>query len=637
MKIPEFKASKRFLDEYAVSCRVAKIKNSDVPGLATQHIAHFKEKPKLEIHLREKSPGKSSKWMQAQLEQLFAKDGLAAAVAAGIKELGEDAYNYLDGKEGRFIKQHGFAPYVYVKQLVIDEVKQKVLMIIDDGFDVFTEHGGVIYQKGSRWRIGDFDDFYDYTGALDKYKIDPHASTKAQQKKKLDELFPPSAAKTPVIKDGSPIYGRWEVDVQETNKLLKKIGQEPYPAEILSGGFYVLHETYIESKSSNRRVEGWECRGNWFTANGGYLEVWFDGQRLVTTTLLEDSYTCRVYRKAADRKFDAFALDEEIPLAGAESASCIVSDSNQLFMARESTVDGLAASKGMRPSLIAAPNISAFAAICFNRICGLSITEEKASLMGHSSGWGVFSTTKTGKKPVALLYRPEATELYIFNAGDSSAAVYEVVQGFKNGRPADDLKLKQTIRLPAKPRTAVCDDALGLVYCSLEGRDEIAVIDAKKQSVIAVWPVPTKAAGAFSFAVDPQSRRLFVHCANKQLLMLDGEKGNLVASIPIGAGAGTCMFDDRQRLLFSVGGDGLLTIARLETAEKLVVVQTLQTEAASHSIAMEPLGKRIMLFKKGLKSGAALLAYTDKKTSKSSGKGSDIADMLALMDSILKK
>jgi hypothetical protein len=97
------------------------------------------------------------------------------------------------------------------------------------------------------------------------------------------------------------------------------------------------------------------------------------------------------------------------------------------------------------------------------------------------------------------------------------------------------------------------------------------------------------------------------------------------------------MFDDQQRLLFSVGGDGFLTIARLETADKLVVVQALQTEAASHSIAIEPLGKRIMLFKKGLKSGAALLAYTAKKKSKSSGKGSSITDMLALMDTILKK
>lgn len=624
MKIPEFKPSKKFLGEYDLPCLVAEIKNSDVPGLATQHIAQFKENPKMEIHLRAKEAGKISAWMQKLLDVLFAKDGLTAAVVEGIKELPSDNFDHFDGEEGRFIKKHGYAPYVFVKQVVIDEVARKVFMTIGDGdgMDVFAEHGGVILMQGVRWHFEDGDYYSDYTGSLEKHRIDPELAKRTQQKIKLDALFPPPAIDEPVEKDCSRIYGRWEVDLGETNKLLESLGAPPDPApSLLRGYFYIFSETFMESSSGNKTIS-LERRGNWITIKNSKEQLWCDGQRLITSSLPAYS-SCCVYRRVPRLKSEVFSLDKEVILPGIERARSVGSESSRVFIARHSGVDIVDQLQTkhlkyvrIRASLINAPNICGFAASGFNRVSGLNSSEDELSLFGlvhkmdsqgfGESSWAILSSSKTSKTPVAVLFQTATEELYVFNAGDPSATVYEVAT-VENESGIYWKQTKPTIPLPGKPVAAACDSETGYVYCSLED-NKIAVINAKTCSVFAVWPV-APGEGPFGLAVDFRFHRLFVSCANKQLLMLDGESGRVITSIPVGEGAGACLFDDSSRLLFSIAGDGTLTIAYLETPEKLTVLQTLQTEGASHCIAMEQTNRKILLLKKGLETGAALLVY----------------------------
>ena len=81
----------------------------------------------------------------------------------------------------------------------------------------------------------------------------------------------------------------------------------------------------------------------------------------------------------------------------------------------------------------------------------------------------------------------------------------------------------------------MADTAAGRIYCNLEDKSEVAVIDAAKHEVVARWPLapgeePT------GIALDAAHHRLFSTCHNKLMAMLDTEAGKVVGTVPIGAG-----------------------------------------------------------------------------------------------------
>ena len=69
----------------------------------------------------------------------------------------------------------------------------------------------------------------------------------------------------------------------------------------------------------------------------------------------------------------------------------------------------------------------------------------------------------------------------------------------------------------------------------------------------------------------------------------------MVANVPIGSGVDGCAFDDATQLAFASCGEGVATIAKEESPEKLSVVQTLQTQRGARTIALDPQTHRIYL------------------------------------------
>jgi DNA-binding beta-propeller fold protein YncE len=159
---------------------------------------------------------------------------------------------------------------------------------------------------------------------------------------------------------------------------------------------------------------------------------------------------------------------------------------------------------------------------------------------------------------------------------------------------AKQAKVVAAIPLDGGPEFAVADSAAGRVYCNIEDKSEVAVIDAAKHEVIAGWPLapgeePT------GIALDAAHHRLFATCHNKMLAMLDTETGKVIATVPIGAGVDGCAFDETTQFAFASCGEGTTTIAKEETADKLTVVQTLKTERSARTMAIDPKTHRIYL------------------------------------------
>jgi len=197
---------------------------------------------------------------------------------------------------------------------------------------------------------------------------------------------------------------------------------------------------------------------------------------------------------------------------------------------------------------------------------------------------GTISKVETGENPDALVYEPHRGEVYVFNHTGKSATVID----------AKTAKVVSTIPLGGSPEFGAVDSKAGRVYCNLEDKSEVVVIDTGKHEVVARWPLapgeePT------GIALDATHHRLFVVCHNKLMAMLDTETGKVVGTVPIGAGADGCAFDDATQLAFASCGDGTTTIAKEETPQKLTVVQTLKTEPRARTMALDPQTHRIYL------------------------------------------
>ena len=194
------------------------------------------------------------------------------------------------------------------------------------------------------------------------------------------------------------------------------------------------------------------------------------------------------------------------------------------------------------------------------------------------------SKVDTGENPDALAYDPRRGEVYVFNHSGKSVTVIE----------ATNAKVVATIPLEGSPEFAVVDSAAGRVYVNLEDKSEVAVIDVAKHEVVARWPLaPGEEPTGIAF--DAAHHRLFATCHNQMMAMVDTNSGKVVATVPIGAGVDGCAFDEATQLAFASCGEGVTTIAKEETSEKLTVVQTLQTQRGARTMALDPQTHRIYL------------------------------------------
>ena len=207
--------------------------------------------------------------------------------------------------------------------------------------------------------------------------------------------------------------------------------------------------------------------------------------------------------------------------------------------------------------------------------------EAKVSVVDLST-LKTISKIDTGANPDALIYEARRGELYVFNHTGNSATVID----------AKAAKVISTIPLDGNPEFAAAD--ADRVYCNIEDKSEIEVIDTSKHEVVARWPLapgdePT------GMALDAAHHRLFAGCHNKLMPMLDTQTGKVVATVPIGAGVDACVFEDATQFAFASCGDGTTTIAKEETPQKLTVVQTLKTERGARTMALDPQTHRIYL------------------------------------------
>lgn len=209
--------------------------------------------------------------------------------------------------------------------------------------------------------------------------------------------------------------------------------------------------------------------------------------------------------------------------------------------------------------------------------------EAKASIFDPES-LKTLSKVETGPNPDAILYEPGQQEVYTFNGRGKSATVFGAQTG----------KVIATIPLSGKPEFATADPKAGRVYCNIENKSEIAVIDTKTHQVVNNWKIEP-GEEASGMAIDLEHHRLFSGCHNKLMVMMDNTNGKVVATVPIGDGVDANAFDPGTQLAFSSNGEGTVTIAHEDSPDKLTVVQTLKTQRGARTMSLDPKTHNIYL------------------------------------------
>jgi DNA-binding beta-propeller fold protein YncE len=176
----------------------------------------------------------------------------------------------------------------------------------------------------------------------------------------------------------------------------------------------------------------------------------------------------------------------------------------------------------------------------------------------------------------AILYEPITKRVFAFNGADGHDAT------------AIDAKTGEilgNIPLGGKPETGQTDGK-GRVFVNIEDRNQIVEIDPKSLRVRNTWPVALCKDPA-GMAIDVTRQRLFAGCHNGMIAVVDYNNGKVVASVPIGQGVDANQFDPGTGLVFASCGDGTITVAHQDSADKYTVVQTIATQAGARTMALD--------------------------------------------------
>jgi DNA-binding beta-propeller fold protein YncE len=189
----------------------------------------------------------------------------------------------------------------------------------------------------------------------------------------------------------------------------------------------------------------------------------------------------------------------------------------------------------------------------------------------------------TGENPGPTVFDPATRRVFTFNLNSNNATVIDSREG----------KVVGAFDLGGKPELAGTD-AKGSVFVNLVQNNVVLQIDARTMKAGQTWPI-APGVGPRTMAVDPANSRLFIGCANRQMIVLDSTNGRVIGSVPIGAGPDDSAFDPDTRRVYISNGDGTVSIIQQETPDNYSLLETVATAPGARNMALDPKSKKIFL------------------------------------------
>ena len=185
---------------------------------------------------------------------------------------------------------------------------------------------------------------------------------------------------------------------------------------------------------------------------------------------------------------------------------------------------------------------------------------------------------KASGVPDAILFDPSSKRVITFNHGTNDGTSID---------PASE-EVAGTIAFGGEPEAAVADGR-GHIFVNIRSSSEVVEFDALSLKILNRWPL-APGQRPNGLAIDAKKRRLFSGCnGNSKMVVMDADKGTVIATVDIGRGSDGCGFDPAKGLAYSSnGGDGTVTIIGEPEPGKFKVVATVPTQATARTMTHRP-------------------------------------------------
>ena len=193
----------------------------------------------------------------------------------------------------------------------------------------------------------------------------------------------------------------------------------------------------------------------------------------------------------------------------------------------------------------------------------------------------VRATIPTGKRPDGAAWDPATRTVWVMNPGDGSISVID----------PRSAKVVATVPVGGSLEFGAADGK-GKLYVTVEDKNEVAVIDTHKHSVIAREAL-AGCDGPTGIVYLPAVRETMSACANGVADILSAN-GRPVASILIGQHPDGAAYDARRNtVLIPSGSEGALYVINVSGAPR--VIQKVPTARSARTIALDPVTGRAYL------------------------------------------
>ncbi|MGH9403415.1 MAG: hypothetical protein ACRD2P_15045 [Terriglobia bacterium] len=152
----------------------------------------------------------------------------------------------------------------------------------------------------------------------------------------------------------------------------------------------------------------------------------------------------------------------------------------------------------------------------------------------------------------SIAYDPSTKDLYIVNGGGDAHQTYSTISivNTTTGEKVADMKIDgDTLEAMA------IEHSSSKMYVNNRAKNQIEVIDRKKHTILAVWPV-TLGKVNVAMAFDEPHHRLFVGCRSGAIVVFDTQTGKELQALPIDRGVDDLVFDPSSQRIYASCGAG---------------------------------------------------------------------------------
>ncbi len=160
---------------------------------------------------------------------------------------------------------------------------------------------------------------------------------------------------------------------------------------------------------------------------------------------------------------------------------------------------------------------------------------------------------------------------------------------------AKTYEVKADIKLPDTAEGFEMESKRSLMYLSAPAANVVAVIDTDKNEVVKTYPMKL-AGGAHPLALDEANKRVYIGCRKEpKVIVMDTESGKELSAVDVVGNIDDLWLDAKRKRLYASCGDGSLVVLKQVDADKLEVVEKVETPKGAKTCLYVPATGKLYL------------------------------------------